>query len=98
RVLVQTDRDADVIVAQPDSVRARLGGAGGGGTGVEDVGERDTGQPDHRDDRVGVGDGPAAAGGELDVLPLQARVGDRGDDGVDTHLHGGLALEAAERV
>jgi hypothetical protein len=54
--------------------------------------------PDRGDDRVGVGDGPAAAGGELDVLPLNARVGDGGEDGVDTHLHRGLALEPTERV
>ncbi len=36
--------------------------------------------------------------GELDVLPLDAGVGDSGEDGVDAHLHRGLALEPAERV
>ena len=98
RVLVQADGDADVVVAQPDAVRARLGGAGRGGAGVEHVGERDARQADHADDGVGVGDRPAAARGELDVLPLDAGVGDRGEDGVDAHLHRGLALEPAERM
>ena len=44
-VLVQADRDADVVVAQPDTVGAGLRGAGGGGAGVEHVGERDAGSP-----------------------------------------------------
>ena len=97
-VLVQADGDADVVVAEPNAVRAGLGGAGGGGAGVEHVGERDARQPHHADDRVRVGHRPAAAGGELDVLPLDAGVGDRGEDGVDAHLHRRLAFEPAERV
>ena len=97
-MFVEADGDADVVVAEPDAVRARLGGAGSGGARVEDVGERDAREPDHADDRVRVGDRPAAAGGELDVLPLDSGVGDRGEDGVDAHLHGRLALEPAERV
>ena len=95
-MLVHAHRDADVVVAQPDTVGAGLRRAGRRGTGVEHVGERDAGQPDHADDRVGVGHRPAAADGELDVLPLDARVGDGGEDRLDTHLHRGLALEPTE--
>ena len=97
-MLVQADGDADVVVAQPNSVGAGLGGAGGGGARVEHVGERDAGQPDHADDGVGIGDRPTAARRGPDVAPLHAGVGDRGEDGVDAHLHGRLALEPAERV
>ena len=71
--------------------------AGRGGAGVEDVGERDAGQADQPGHRVGVGDLVAAAEAELDVLPLDARVGERGLDRVGAHLHGGL-VEPAERV
>jgi hypothetical protein len=34
----------------------------------------------------------------LDVFPLDAGVGQRQPDRVGRHLHGGLTLEAAERV
>ena len=98
RVLVETDGDADVVVAQPDTVRARLGRARRGGAGIEDVGERDAREADHADDGVGVRHRPAATGGELHVAPLDPGVGDRGEDGVDAHLHRGLALEPAERM
>ena len=67
RVLVHADGDADVVVARPDGVGA-AGGAGRGGAGVEHVHERDAGQSEQADDRVGVGDLPAAAEGELDVV------------------------------
>jgi hypothetical protein len=97
-VLVQADGDADVVVAEPDSVGARLRRAGRGGACVEHVGERDSRQPHHADDRVGIGDGPAAAGRGPDVLPVHARIGDGGEDRVDRHLHGGLAVEPAERM
>ena len=98
RVLVQADGDADVVVAQPDSVGTCLRGTGRRRAGVEHVGERDARQSDHADDRVRVGHRPAAAGGELDVFPLDAGVGDGGEDGVDAHLHGRLAFESTERM
>ena len=87
-VLVQADGDADVIVAQSDSVGTGLRGAGRSRAGVEHVGEGDPRQSDHAHDRVRVGHRPAAAGGELDVFPLDAGVGDGGEDRVDAHLHG----------
>jgi hypothetical protein len=34
----------------------------------------------------------------LDILPLDARIGKRELDGTGSHFHGGLALEATERV
>ena len=94
-VLVQADGDADVVLAQPDGVGGLLNGTGRGGAGIEDVGERDTGQPDEAGHRVRVGHLVAAAEAELDVLPLHARVGQRELDGFGTHLHCGL-LEPAE--
>src|SRR6185312_3467657 len=98
RMFVQADGDPDVVVAQPDSVGAGLGGAGRGRAGVEHVGEGDARETDHGDDRVRIGDRPAATGGGLDVLPLDTRVVDREPDGVDAHLHRGLALETTEWV
>lgn len=98
RVLVEADRDTDVVVAGADAVRARLGGAGRGGAGVEHAGERDAGESHHRHDGVRVGDRPAAADGELDVFPLDTRVGHGREDRLGPHLHGGLALEATERM
>ena len=97
-MLVQPDGDADVVVAQPDSVGTRLGGAGRGGAGVEHVREGDARQADHADDGVGIGHRPAAADTELDVVPAHPRVGDGGSDGIHTHLHRRLALETAEWV
>src|SRR6185437_11183753 len=90
--------DADVVVAQSNSVGTGLGGAGSGGAGVEHIGERDSGQAHHADDRVGIGHRPTAAGRELDVSPVHSGVSDRSEDRVDAHLHRGLAFEAPERV
>jgi hypothetical protein len=97
-MLVQAEGDADVIVSQPDSVGTCLRRAGPSGAGVEHVGERDTRQTHHAHDRVRVGHCPAAAGGELEVFPLDSGVGDGGEDGVAAHLHGRLAFEASERM
>ena len=94
-MLVQTDGDADVVLAQSDGVGGLLNGAGRGGAGVEDVGEGDAGQPDQAGHRVGVGHLVAAAEPELDVLPVHTGVGQRELDGLGTHLHRGL-LEPAE--
>jgi hypothetical protein len=98
RMLVQADGDADVVVAQPDSIGTRLGGTARRRARVEHVGEGNSCQSHHADDRVGVAHRPAAAGRELDVLPLHTGVGDRGEDRIDAHLHRGLAFEASERV
>ena len=75
RVLVQADGYADVVLAQPDGVGGLLDGTGRGGTGVEHVGERDTGEPDQPGDRIGVGYLVATAEAELDVFPLDTGVG-----------------------
>jgi hypothetical protein len=96
-VLVQADGDTDVVLAQSDGVGGLLDCAGRGGAGVEDVGERDAGQPDQTGHRVGIGHLMAAAEPELDVLPVHPGVGQRGLDGLGAHLHRGL-LEPAERV
>lgn len=98
RMLVQSHRDTDVVVTQPDTVGTRLGGTGGRGTRVEHVGERNARQADHPDDRVGVGYRPTAAYAELNVVPGDSGVGDGGGDGLDAHLHRRLAFEPAERV
>jgi hypothetical protein len=95
-VLVHADRDADVVVAQANPVRAGLGCAGRRRAGIEHVGERNPGEPHHADDGVRVRHRPAAADRELDVLPLDAGVGERELYGVGGHLHRGLALEATE--
>src|SRR5262249_5892102 len=79
-------------------VGAQFGGAGGRGTGIEHIGERDTGESHHADDCVRVGHGPAATDRELDVPPFDTRVSERELDGVGAHLHCGFALEATERV
>ena len=97
-VFVEAHRDADVVVAQPDSVGTDLGGARGGGARVEDVGERDPRQANHADDRVRIRHGPTAARGGADVTPLDAGVGDGDVDRVDAHRKSTLALEPAERV
>ncbi len=97
-MLVHADGDADVVLAQPDGVSRLLDGAGGGGAGIEHIGERDARQPHEPGDGVGVGHLVAATERELDVLPLDARVGERGLDRVGAHLHGGLGAEPAERV
>jgi hypothetical protein len=97
-VLVHPDGNADVVVAQTDTVGTRLGRAGCGGTGIEHVGERDAGETHHPDDRIRVRHRPAATDCELNVLPTDTRIGQREADCVGGHLHGGFALEAAERV
>ena len=76
-VLVQPDRDADVVLAEPDGVGGLLDRRRRGGAGVEHVGEGDAGQADEPGHGVGVGDLVAAAEAELDVLPVDAGVGER---------------------
>ena len=66
-----------------------------GGAGVEDVREGDAGEADQPGHRVRVGDLIAAAEAELDVLPVDARVGECGLDRFGAHLHGRL-VEPAE--
>jgi hypothetical protein len=70
-------------------------GTGRRRTGVEDVGERNAGQPDQARHRIRVGHLVAATEAELDVFPIHTGVAQRGLDGLGAHLHGGL-LEPAE--
>ena len=97
-MLVHSDRDADVVVTQPDTVGAQFGRAGRGGTGIEHVSERNAGETHHADNRVRIGHRPTAADRELDVFPRDTRIGEGELNGVAGHLHGGLAVEATERV
>ncbi len=81
-VLVHADRDAEVAVAEPDRVGGHRQRARRGRAPVVDVGERDPGETQQRDDRVGVVDLVAPAERELDVAPLArprrpARAGSR---------------------
>ena len=72
--------------------------ARGGGAAVVHVGERDAGEPEERDHRVGVVDLVAAAERELDVAPLDAGVGERPADRDRAHVDARHSGEAAERV
>ena len=98
QVLVHADRDAEVVVAEADRVGGERQRARRGGAPVVHVGERDAGEPEQRDDRVGVVDLVAAAERELDVAPLDAGVGERAADRDRAHLDARHAREAAERV
>ena len=72
-VLVHADGDADVVLARADGVGRQLQRRRRGGAAVVDVHERDAGEPEPADDRVGVVDLEAAAERELHVLPLRRR-------------------------
>ena len=97
-VLVHADRDAELVVAEPDRVGRERERARRGRAPVVDVGERDTGEPEQRDDRVGVVDLVTACERELDVAPLDARVGERAPDRDRAHVDRGHAGKAPERV
>ena len=60
QVLVHADRDAEVVLAEADRVGGERQRARRGRAAVVDVGERDAGEPEQRDDRVGVVDLVAA--------------------------------------
>ena len=97
-VLVHPDRDAEVGVAEANRVGRERQRAGRGRAPVVHVGERDAGEPEQRDDGVGVVDLVAAAERELDVAPLDARVRERAADRDRAHLDAGHVAEATERV
>ena len=69
-----------------------------GGAAVLDVDERQAGEPEAGDRGVGVAAGVRSAGGEVDLLPADARVGERTASGDRRHLQAGDALVAAERM
>ena len=85
-VLVHPDRDAEVVVAEPDRVGRERQRARRGRAPVVHVGERDAGEPEQRDDRVGVVDLVAAGERELDVAPLHPGVGQRAPDRDRAHV------------
>ena len=96
QVLVHTDGDAEVVLAEANGVGGQGQGAGGGGASVVDVGEGDPGEAHQGDDGVGVVDLVAPGEGELDVAPFDARVGEGAADGDGAHVDGRHVLEAAE--
>src|SRR5581483_2699765 len=60
--------------------------------------ERNAGQPQPRDGGVGVAGRIRATGGEADIAPADAGVGQRRAAGVDGHIEAADAVMAAERV
>ncbi len=98
-VLVHADRDAEIVIAEPDRVR-RPGSSALAAvahplyTSVNGM----PGEPQQRHDRVRVVDLVAAAERELDVAPLDPRVGERAPDRDRAHLDAGHPREAAERM
>ena len=73
QVLVHADRYAEVVIAEANRVRRERQCARRGRGPVVDVGERDAGEPEQRDDRVGVVDLVAAGERELDVAATRLR-------------------------
>ncbi len=97
-VLVHADGEAEVVLAQPDRVGGQREHARRGRAAVVDVGERNPGQPQERDDRVRVVDLVAPGERELDVAPLHARVREGTTDGDRPHVDPRPIPEAAERM
>ena len=70
------------------------------GAGVLEVHNRNAGQPDPREHFIArhrPGEDRSAIGGR-DLLPLNARVSKRGDNGLAPYLYDVLFAEAAERM
>ena len=99
RVLVHPDGDADVVVAEPDGVGAPAGSALA--AVAQPLNTFVNGMP-VRPSRPVMASGLATSqlppNANCDVRPLDAGVGERGDDGVGAHLDRGLVAEPAERV
>ena len=96
-VLVHSDGDADVVLAEPDGVGGLLNRRRRCRAGVEDVGERDACQPDQPGDGVRVGDLVATPEPKLDGLPFDTRVLQRRLYRLGAHLHACL-VEPSERM
>ena len=97
-VLVEADGDAEVAGTGLDRVdRLRQRGAAGRAA-VDDVGERQAGEPDPADHRVGGAAVHRAADGELHVGPLLTAVGERAAHRDDALVHARDAVVAAELV
>ena len=86
RMLVHADRDADVVEAELNGLSSHADGAGGRGTSVVDVGERDACEPELVHDGVGIVHLVAPAERELDVAPLQARIAQGGPGCLRRHV------------
>ena len=98
RVLVHAHRDPEVVVTEADGVGRERQRARRRRAPVVHVGERDAGEAQQRDDRVGIVDLVAAGERELDVVPAHPGVGERVADGDRAHLDAGRVTEPAERV
>src|SRR5438270_12606191 len=65
---------------------------------VLDVDERDSGQAQRGNRRVGVAGGIGATSGEIDLFPADTRLGQRSSGGDRRHLQPGHAGMAPERM
>ena len=98
RVLVEADDQRDSALPGRQHRVRRDQRRAAGRAPVLDVDEGHAGEAEHGHGRVGVARGVGAAGGEVDLVPAQAGVGERGAGGVCGHLQAGDAGVAAERV
>ena len=98
RVLVHAHRDPEIVVAEADRVGRQRERARRSRAAVVDIGERDPGEAQERDDGVGVVDLVAPRERELDVTPGDPGVGERVADRDRAHLDAGRLAEAPERV
>ena len=97
-MLVHPDGHDDVPAACDDGVGRLLGDRRSGGTRVEDVDERDAGEAEQTDERVGLGDLPAPPERAVDVVPRNTGIRQRLLDRIGAHLERALVAVPAEGV
>ncbi len=96
RVLVHADRDGQVVLSGLDRPGGHADRGPGGRAPVENPAQRNAGQPELADDRVGIGHLEAADEPGLHLRPADPRVGERRAHRVGGHVHGRLATEPPE--